>query len=273
MHRSSRELVEFLTTAHKEVLFDLTRILGDRAGFNDLKTDFPTSDQIPSGLDERQELATRLVNELGYFASNNISYWTRAIADDDKAVGYHEALLDVCETLNKQLKKSIQIPRVATVAEREMMVCSQLLSIALQGKSEEQIVQMLADANLKADAQKARAIQSAVLDGSGTAIIALVKIVGKKTVTNLSFSALNWIITKKLGQEAAEKLILALAKQTAQKTVALFTVAIGAALIAWDVLSLTGPATRVTVPAIGLIATVRCAKRLEEAENGTVLKP
>ena len=267
MHRSSRELAEFLTTAHKEVLFDLTRILGDRAGFNDLKADFPTSDDIPSAPGDRRKLAMRLVDELGYFASNNISYWTRTVSGDDKAVGYHEALLDVCETLNKQLKKKVEIPRVATVAEREMMICSQLLSIALQGKSEEEIVQMLEEANLKADAKKARAIKSAVLDGSGTAIIALVKILGKKTVTSLSFSALNWMITKRLGKEAAERLILALAKQTAQRTVALFTMAIGAALIAWDVLSLMGPATRVTVPAIGLIATVRCARRIEEGQN------
>lgn len=262
-HRSSVELVDFLVGAHSEVLVDLCKILGDRMGFNDLRSRYCASDRIPNEPALRRALATELAVELEYFSANNLAYWSRVLTSENRGVGYHEALHDVCKALNKQLNKKIQIPRVASVAERESMVCSQLLGIAFQGKTEVEIARMLAEAELEVDAKKARAIHAAIVDGGGALLIGLVKLLGKRTVTSLTFSTLKWIITKKLGREAAEKLIFAVAKKTTQKAVSTFASGIGLALIAWDLVSLAGPATRVTIPAVALIATVRCAGRLD----------
>lgn len=262
-HESSAELAEFLVGAHPEVLVDLCKILGDRLGFNGLRSRYRASDQIPSEPASRLLLATELVVELEYFSANNLAYWSRLLTSENRGVGYHEVLHDVCQALNKQLKKKIQVPRVASVAEREDMVCSQLLGIAFQGKTEEELARMLSEAGLEIDAKKARAIRSAIVDGGGTLLIGLVKLLGKRTVASLTFSTLQWIITKKLGKEAAERLILAVAKKTTQKAVATFAYGVGFLLIAWDLANLAGPATRVTIPAVALIATVRCAGRLD----------
>jgi uncharacterized protein YaaW (UPF0174 family) len=121
---------------------------------------------------------------------------------------------------------------------------------------------MLSEAGLDSDATKAAAIKAAVQGGAGGLIIALVKVLGKKTVTTFLSAMVIKIVAAKVGKEAAEKLVLAVLKQVPQKAVAAFMAFVGAVLIAKDVLDLAGPGTRVTIPAVALIASARAPEEL-----------
>lgn len=261
-HRSSAALEAYLATCPAEVLFDLSQILGDRLGFNGMRERCQSSSDIPSG-EDRHVLAHDLVAELGYFGSNNLAFLARRVLKSEKAVGYHEVLYDVVKFLNGQLKNKLNVPRVASVKDREQMVCSQLLGIAFQGKTEEQIAQMLSESGLDQEATKAAAIIAAVRGGSGALVIALVKVLGKKTVTAFLAATVIRLVALKVGKEAAEKLVFRVLQKVPQRSLAAFAAFVGWALIAKDVLDLAGPATRVTVPAVALIASIRTAESLE----------
>lgn len=261
-HTSDQDLKSYLLRCSNEVLFDVTQILGDHLGFNGMKKRVPSLTDVPSNDEEREALVADIVKEVGYFGSNNIAYWGRWAFGSNKAVGYHEIVFDVVKGLNRQLKKKLSIPRVASISEREAMVCDQLLGIAFQGKSEEEIARMLSEAGLDSDATKAAAIKAAVQGGAGGLIIALVKLLGKKTVTTFLSAMVIKIVAAKVGKEAAEKLVFAFLKQVPQKTIAAFMMFVGAVLIAKDVLDLAGPGTRVTIPVVALIASSRMAEKL-----------
>lgn len=261
-HASDQDLKSYLLYSSNEVLYDLAQILGDRLGFNGMKKRVPSVADVPTNQEGREALAADIVNEIGYFGSNNLAYWGRWAFGSHKAVGYHEVVFDVVKSLNRQLKKKPNIPRVASVPEREAMVCEQLLGIAFQGKSEEEIARMLSEAGLDSDATKAAAIKAAVQGGAGGIIIALVKLLGKKTVTTFLSAMVIKIVASKVGKEAAEKLVFAVLKQVPQKTIAAFMAFVGWALIAKDVLDLANPGTRVIIPAVALIASARMAEEL-----------
>ena len=261
-HRSTTELVSYLANAPDEVLFDLSQVLGDRLGFNGMKKRFRLPSDIPNG-DDRQALVSELVAELGYFGSHSIAYATRSLLKREKAAGYHEILYDVVKFLNAQLKNKFDIPRVASVADREQMLCSALLGIALQGESEGDIAQMLIEAGLEDEAKNAAAVKAAVQAGTGGLVIVLVKVLGKKTVTAFLAATVVRIVALKVGKEAAEKIVLRVLQKVPQKAFSAFATFVGWALLAKDVVDLASPATRVTVPAVALIASVRTADRLQ----------
>ena len=221
-HRSSTALEAYLATCPAEVLFDLSQILGDRLGFNGMRQRLQSPSDIPSG-EDREALAHDLVAELGYFGSNNLAYLARRTLGSEKAVGYGEVLYDVVKFLNGELKKKLNVPRVASVKDREQMVCSQLLGIAFQDKTEGQISQMLTEAGLDQEAKKAAAIKAAVQGGSGALVIALVKILGKKTVTAFLAATVIRLVALKVGKEAAEKLVFRVLQKVPQKAFAAFT--------------------------------------------------
>lgn len=261
-HASDRELCSYLNASSDELLFDLAQIVGDRLGFNGIKGRFESPSGIPKG-EERGELVETLLRELGYFGSNNLAYVTRAVVGEAKGVGYHEILFEVVQFLNKQLKTKLNVPRIASVEEREYMVSDQISRLVFQGKSEENIAQMLREAGLESDAVKAAAIKAAVQGGAGAAVIGLVKLLGKKTVAHFLAAAAIKIIAMKVGKEAAEKIVARILQKIPQKTIAAVSVYAGVAMIAKDVLDLAGPALRVTVPAVALIASTRTAERLQ----------
>jgi hypothetical protein len=261
-HASDEDVKEYLLRCPKEVIFDLAQILGDPLGFNGMKSRVPSVAAVPMSKAERQALVADIVKEIGYFGSNNFAYVGRWMLRRNRAVGYHQVVFDVVKALNRQLKRKLDVPRVASVSERERMVCDQLLGIAFQGKSEEEIARMLKEAGLQHDAIKAAAIKAAVQGGAGGLIVALVKLLGKKTVTNLLSAMVIKLVAAKIGKVAAEKLALAVLKQVPQKTVAAFMTFVGTALIAKDVVDLAAPGTRVTIPAVALVAGARMAEEL-----------
>ena len=261
-HASDQDIQNYLQHCSSEVVYDLTQILGDRLGFNGMKNRFASLEAVPIDHDERAALVGEIVREIGYFGSNNIAYWVRWATGGAKAVGYHEILFDVTKSLNRQLKKKFKIPRVASVSDRERMICEQLLGIAFQGKSEDEIARMLTEADLDSEATKAAAIKAAEQGGTGGLILALVKLLGKKTVTTFLSAVVMKIIATRIGKEAAEKIVFAVLKKVPQKTVSAFMAFVGVALLAKDVLDLAGPGTRVTIPAIALIASARTSEAL-----------
>ena len=99
---------------------------------------------------------------------------------DEPGIHYAEIVRDTCNDLNKQLKKGVDIPRVASISQREVTICELLLRIQFEGKSEKEITQMLEDAGLDEDAIKQAAKNLLKFAGAGTGLLALVKILGKK---------------------------------------------------------------------------------------------
>lgn len=263
---ADRELVEFLSEIDSETIQTLVSMLDTfwQNNVDSIKTDILSKGGIPeSGTTERSELALKLVNILRYFGSDSIAYSWRKVVAMEPGVHYTEILRDVFNNLNKQLKKHEEIPRVASVSEYEQRICETMLKIQFEGKSEKEIAQMLEDAGLDQDAIKQTAKELAKFGVAGTGLLVLVKLLGKRIVTELIKKLIIMVVAKKLGQDAAEKLAGRILAKVAQKTVAKIISGIGWALFVWDAIDLAGPATRITIPVVSLIASVRTAKELE----------
>ena len=259
-HQSTLELKNYLMNSSDEIIYNIAQILGDRLGFNSMRKRVSSVSDVPKKQAEKEALVDDMLKEIGYFGSNNFAYWGRW----NKGVGYHEIVYDVVKLLNKQLKKKLDIPRLATVSEREKMICDQLLCIAFQGKSEQDIARMLNEAGLEIDASKEAAKKIVLQTGAGGFVIALVKILGKKIVTTILSTIVLKIIATKVGQEAAEKIVLRILKQVPQKTISAFVIGLGTLLIAKDILDLSSAATRVTIPVVALISTTRMLEELDK---------
>lgn len=265
-NKSDEELAQFLSTSSNDLLLSLAEILSSWFVHKGFRGRFSSADEIPSGADGRLKLAYEIVDELSYFGSHNLAYLGRKLTGKHPGVGYHETLYEACHILQKQANKNKDVPRIASVMDREEMICSQLLQIAFKGKSEEDIARMLSEAGLESDMIQARAIRSAVQSGGAGAFMATLKIVGKKTVMKIVQAALYKLLAARLGKEAAERIIEILAKKISQKALQAFLGAIGAAFIVHDIFKLAGPASRVCVPAVALIAAARVNSRISSVE-------
>lgn len=224
----------------------------------------------PAGSDERFALADSMVRQLRYFGSDSIAYLARSAFADEPGVHYYEILHDVVKLLNKQVKKNkISIPRVASVRDYEELLCETLLRVQFQGKTEAEIAQMLIEAGLEKDAALAAAEGVAKWGTGGAGVVGLVKLLGKRAVKDIIQRIVVWVVAKKIGRDAAEKLAERLLKGVAQRTIAAFLSGVGWALIAWDVISLASPATRITLPCVALIATSRTMHRYASSPDET----
>lgn len=267
-NKADRELVNFLSEIDSETIETLIRMLDTfwQTDIERIKSELLSTGVPEAKTTARVELAKNVVHIVRYFGSHNISYGLRMIFSEEPGVHYSEICRDVCENLNKQLKKHIDIPRVASVSEYENMICEIMLRIQFEGKTEEEIAQMLEDAGLDGDAIKQTAKELAKFAVAGTGLIALVKVLGKKIITELISKLIVMIVAKKLGEEAAKKLAARILAKCAQKTFAKIISGIGWALLIWDAVDLAGPAKRIVIPSVSLIASVRTARRLEETE-------
>lgn len=264
-NKADRDLIDFLSEIDGETIETLIRMMDTfwQTDIDSIKVELLSTGVPAAGTSERVELSEKLVHIIRYFGSHNIFYGLRMIFSEEPGVHYSEICRDVCKNLNKQLKKHIDIPRVASVSEYENMICEIMLRIQFEGKSEEEIAQMLEDAGLDEDAIKQTAKELAKFAGAGTGLLALVKILGKKIVTEIISKLIVMIVAKKLGEEVAKKLAARILAKFAQKTFAKIISGIGWALLIWDAVDLAGPAKRITIPSGSLIASVRTARRLE----------
>lgn len=265
-NKSDRELVDFLSEVDSVTIETLIQMMDTKwqVDVDNIKSDFQSTGVPDPSTSKRAELAEKLVYILRYFGSHSISYSVRMIFSDEPGVHYSEICRDVSKNLNKQLKKHIDIPRVASVSDYEHNICEIMLKIQFEGKTEEEIAEMLKDSGLDRDAIKQTAKELAKFAGVGTGLLALVKILGKKTVTEIISKIIVMIVAKKLGEEAAKKLAARILAKLAQKTIAKIISGVGWVLLIWDAVDLLSPATRITIPSVCLIAAVRTARRLEK---------
>lgn len=265
--KTDEDLEAFLFRSHNTVVYDLAHLAGDRLGFNGLRKRIASPEHVPQAGDERLELIKEIVKELCYFGSNNFAYLGRWIVGQERGVRYHTIVYDVSLALNRNLKKKADIPRVASVEERERMICGQLLGAIFDGKDELQIATMLDEAGLGGDAAKPAAIKAAVQAGAGSLLLALTKLLGKRAVKELLCAIAYKIVAQKVGKEAAEQLVKVIVKKIPQKTFSRLLGWIGALLIVKDVIDLASPGLRVTIPVVALIAMLRQSETLREVES------
>lgn len=264
MSHSNGKLEAFLFRAPDTVLHTLAHLTGDRLGFNGLRKRISSVKDVPQTEDDRRELIETIIRELRYFGSNNFAYLGRWVTRRERGVAYHTVVYDVSRALNRHAKKKIEIPRVASVEDRERMICGQLLGIIFEGKTDEQIATMLEEAGLGGDPAKPAAIKAAIQAGAGGLLLALTKLVGAPGVTQLLSAVAVKIVAEKLGKQAAEQLIKIVAEKIPEKAFSRLLGWVGVILIVKDFIDLASPGLRVTIPAVALIASLRQAESLRE---------
>ena len=72
------------------------------------------------------------------------------------------------------------------------------------------------------------------------------------------------MVAKMAGEEAAQKIATRILMKVTQKQAAKLISGIGWALLAWDAIALAGPAKRITIPCVCLIAAVRTAQHFKD---------
>jgi uncharacterized protein YaaW (UPF0174 family) len=258
IENSDKDLVEYLCSAEPETILALVDVLQSVLS-RDARTllDAVTPSVPEQGSKERQDLADAMVRQLRYFGSDSVAYLGRKALKREPGAHYHEILRDTVELMNAQLKNRESIPRIASVGDLEHRLCEIVLRAGFQKATPEKIAQMLVEGGLDRDAAIAAAANAAKWAAGGAGVVALVSLLGKKTVKEILQRAIIELIATKLGRDVAEKIVGRLQKRYAQKTIAAFISGIGWLLLAWDVANLRSPATRVTLPCVALIAMSR----------------
>lgn len=295
--KSDSELIDYLNTCDEETLLTLVKMMRPRLfripiSFS-LKVRewkvYKNPQDIPTKLsDKRSLLSEEIVYQLRYYGSNNFAYLPRKIVGDEPGVHYIKVLRDVLKTLNRITlidilkamnwkkpkdvlktlnwkKLKVDIPRVATVPEYELLLCGVLLKIELKNKTEQEIIQMLEESGLEEDEIKRFIKEFSIWAAGGGTIIKLVKVLGKKTFTRIISVFIEQIIAIVLGKKTAKMMVKELVKKVPQKIFVKVANIVGLILIAWDIAALSYPAKRITVPCVSLIASVRTMERMEES--------
>lgn len=228
--------------------------------------------------DKRCEIVNELVLHLKYFGSHGISYLLRRTIGREAGVTYMTMLRDVARAWNVLLrpplkagplskpllaigiggKKVYDIPRIATVQVYEKLIVDMVVSKHLSTKSQAELQEALKEAGLDEDAAEKAAKEIGRKGVAGGVVVLLVKLLGKKAVKEIVISVLKMAIQKQLGKEGAELLMKQLAKKIPQKAFARLASGVGIMLVAYDAVMIpSSPATRVTIPTITYLATMR----------------
>ena len=264
-HRVDVHLKEYLNECDADVFKTALELLYSELSLDCVNFDpyVKNSDQIPQKeSNKRRELAELVVLQVRYFGSDTGAYAIRNIFKDEPGVTYLEVVRDVADDLNRHLKKERTIPRLATMDDLEMLIVQQILDVSFQGKSQEQVIEMLESAGLDKDAARITAKEIAAVGAGGTILLALVNLLGKNTVKAVIQNAMVWMLAKRMGKEAAIKFAGKALGEVAAKRIAGFLSGVGWALLAFDAYNFVGgPAKRITIPFVSFIATSRVVDR------------
>lgn len=295
IEKSDKDLLDFVCQADAETVLCLTATLNALGtfrfrSFRSLKSE---ADIPPANSDDRRQLATKMLDVFLYHSSNFFGYLVRKLFRRPSGQHYHDALRRSILFLNTQMapsliskissfflqlwnksrrsnpipKEAVVIPRVATVDEYELLLTETLLSIQFQGKTEDEIRQMLIEAGLDKEAAEEAAKKLALGVSMGGGIILLVKAVGKKAVKTIVDAILSQILTKVLSKGVAKKIVGQTLVKVTQTAIARFVSYVGWTLIAWDVFKLTGPTNRVIIPFTSIVAAIRTSARLDNGQE------
>jgi hypothetical protein len=269
MPRSNDDLIAFLTDCTPAECFTILASLKSTLcpDSGQLCDKYPTLDSIPPSTNlARRALATDMVNLLRWYGSNSIAYALRMAVADHPGVDYTEVVRDAAQLLNAQLPRSqrIPIPRLADALDYEQLVVQLVLGLSLRDKSAEEIAALLEESGLAKEAAVKTAKSILLAGAPGIAVGTLVKLLGKTVVHTIMENLLVTLISQVLSKQAAEMLARKLLIQLTQRALAFWLTAIA---ILWAILDMTtlasGPATRITLPTVTLIATLRLRRELE----------
>lgn len=264
LNKHDSELVDFIANSDPIVMSTLSVMMDTFTDFdtNDLRAYQSEASVVKLTDVERKEVGRKIVYLLRYFGSHDFAYAFRRVFSDEPGVSYDEVLGDVLKQAISQNKSKAVVPRICSIENKERLLCEVMLGNLIQGKSESEVAEMLENSGLDKERAKESAKQILITGGSGAGIIVLVRILGKKAVKEIVSQIIVQLISKAVGKEAAKKAAEKLLMQTAQKTVASFVSGIGWLLLAYDAISIMSPATRITVPCVTFIASMRVANRL-----------
>lgn len=85
-------------------------------------------------------------------------------------------------------------------------------------------------------------------------------VLGRNTVKAMAERVILSIVAKYLGRDTALAIAGGLLKGASKKAIPRLLGWVGWALLAWDVVKLADPASRITIPCVSLIAVVRTMK-------------
>ena len=264
-HRADNNLKTYLTKCEAEVFQTALSLLYSELSLDCIRLDpyVKKGEPIPESTStERADLAEFVVLQVRYFGSDTGAYLLRNIFSDEPGITYLEVLHDVAGDLNKHMKKKRIIPRLATADDLELLIVEQILDVSFQGKSQEQVVEMLESAGLDKDAAHITAKEIATVGAGGAILIGLVKLLGKNTVKAVVQNAMIWMLAKRMGKEAAIKFAGKALGEVAAKRIASFFAGVGWALLALDAYNFVGgTAKRITIPFVSFVAVSRVVDR------------
>lgn len=214
---------------------------------------------------ERTALTKSVLEQIRYFGSHSIAYGLRKVSPFHKepGVSYAELLREAEEVIFEKFSPKLKPAKINSVVGREHQIATLLLSRTLAEIPDVELQSMLADTGLEMEACKKAISELRDPAISGTVLLALGKILGKKTVRDLLLGALVAIAGKVGQKEAAKHLALQIAKRLPQKAFLRLSNYVGWALLVWDAYLLGGPAKRITIPCVATIAVLRTADRLK----------
>ena len=200
-------------------------------------------DKLCDAINQKPDIsADAALTELRLYGSNTLLQPFR-----DNPVPYGEVAYDVADTLKPMFREGDRfreesLPSCEDYVLEKMKVSPEdveKICGAIGGKSENQA---LKDVVKKAGAAVA-------VEGAG---IAVAKAVAQEVAKQVAADASKQVASK-AAQKAAEQAAKEVAKQIAQRIIA----SVNIFLAAWTVVSIAGPALRVTIPAVTYVALIR----------------
>lgn len=181
-----------------------------------------------------KNLVIEISNGLSYYGSNDIAYWIRGALGKKKGVSYREILEDVCDKLKVNYNKTISTELI------EQYLLQKVLADAVEKMSPEEVDILCADFGLKGKQDMAHvfALGSPIYY---RAIILLVQ-----------------ALVKRMGLAAASYFI-------GGRLLALLAGPVGLVITGlWAAVDIAGPAYRVTIPCVILIAYMRATYKISD---------
>ncbi len=181
-----------------------------------------------------QNLVIEISNELSYYGSNDIAYFVRGLFGKEKGVPYREILEDVCDKLKVNYNKTTSTELV------EQYLLQKVLADAVEKMSPEEVEILCADFGLKGKQDMAHifALGSPIYY---RAIILLVQ-----------------ALVKRMGIAAAGYFV-------GGRLLALLAGPVGLIITTlWAAADIAGPAYRVTIPCVILIAYMRTTYKISD---------
>jgi hypothetical protein len=266
LHTANQQLVSFLNKTDKETFLLVARVLTTathprfRATINKLHHDkgVPQADTP-----ERLALSRKVASHLRYMGSHDLMCGLRLLTGKEAQANYMDVIRDCARQLNRRIKlHKFTLPAAGSLEQYEEIIVGELLQISFAGKSTEEIATILEDAGLEHKAAVNLALDLTKLGVPGVGIAALCKALGKKQITDIVILALQNILARIIGKEAAAKLLEELLKKVPQNTVKLWLRMLGNGLMAIDAIHFVcSPARRVVIPSVALISVLRYQER------------